>query len=544
MKLAIFAILVSLRASLLVGAWPTNDHHEDHPEDYQKDDGRHHRHGHDDYNRRHRSADATPIRGVIFHGKPSPPSPSREEGDEKEAGPAIPTGTPLGPIIPSSPNVNLTILDGSNINTDTPISRIKRQECGGGDIVFNTSTVFGNYSGQPPEPSGAKAGRVVFSTANFLAAISLDGGVTFHNIDPTVYSGPANPATDQGFCCDQIVQYLPSIDRFAWLIQYWSTTSGANKLRLITFHPRDVDSNGINSWLYLDILSTDLGITDKLDAGELAVGNAQLWLAATNTGTGLVVLRIPIAALNVVGSFTYWYTDATIGGPAYLSRLSQNTGDTLYWGGHSIYGTTMRIFRWPESGTTYFWTDLRINDWPADSANFVSNCPGGSATNWVFRFAFATVLGSTRRSTNEVWFAWAAPSGGGFPNVHIQIVQIGVANWPDIQLNRQWQIWNPDFAFIYPAFYTNRCGDVGLSVMFGGGKFNPSSAVGIANSDGVITQTVYYPELSGVCEDRFGDYLTVRSQHGISYEGFIYGEQSPTEGVIQRNVRFVEFRRG
>ncbi|KAI9866995.1 MAG: hypothetical protein M1813_000393 [Trichoglossum hirsutum] len=525
MKLSILSILVTLWASFLVSARPNEGYHE-------RGEGQ------------PQSADATPIRGGTFRGTPSPPSPVRGEGDEEDPGPAIPTGKPRGPITPSSPQVNLKIMGGSNINANATVPRTKRQECGGGGgIAFDTSTVFGISSGFPPaEPSGAKAGNVVFSTANFLAAISLDGGATFHTIDPTVYSGPANPATDAGFCCDQIVQYLPSIDRFAWLIQYWPNSNGANKLRLITFHPRDVNTNGINSWIYLDILSTDLGLIKYFDAGELAVGDNYLWLAANNKDTGLVVFRIPIASLDVVGSLTYWYTDANNGRAAYLSRLSQNPGDTLFWGGHSSYGTTMRIFKWPESGTTYFWNDIRINDWPSGSSSFVSTCPGGSSTNWIYSAAFATVLGSTRRSTNEVWFAWAAPSGGGFPNVHIQIAQINTANWPNLQLIKQWQIWNSDFAFIYPAFYTNKCGDVGLTVMFGGGSFNPSSAVGIANSDGVVSQTVYYPELSGVCEDRFGDYVTVRSEDGFNYEGFVYGEQS-TGGGIQRNVRFVEFHK-
>ncbi|MCJ1243339.1 hypothetical protein MMC30_000536 [Trapelia coarctata] len=544
MKLSILAILVTLWASLLVAARPNEDRHKDdkgggHRGDDDKD-GHHHGDDDDDDGRHHHSAPAIPIRGGTFHGTPSAPSPGHEGGDEEDEGPKIPIGKPRGPITPSSPHVNLTIMGGSNINTNNPIA--KRQGCGGGGVVFNTSTLFGTNGGQPSEPSGARAGNVIFSTANFLAAISLDGGVTFHSIDPTIYSGAANPATDSGFCCDQIVQYLPSIDRFAWLLQYWNNASGANKLRVITFHPRDVDTKGINSWIYLDILSTDLKLTGKLDAGELAVGNNQLWLAATNTGFGLVVLRIPIAALDVVGSFTYWYTDVKNGGTAYLSRLSQRPGDTLFWGGHSTLGITMRIFKWPEAGTTYFWNDIRINDWPADPTKFVATCPNNAAINWVYSAAFATVLGSTRRSTNEVWFAWAAPSGGGFPNVHIQIAQINTANWPTLHLVRQWQIWNPDFAFIYPAFYTNNCGDVGVTVMFGGGKFNPTSAVGIATSDGILTQTVYYPELSGVCDARFGDYLTVRSADGFDFEGFVYAEQNVSG--IERNVRYVEFHRG
>lgn len=538
MKLSTLAILVTLWASLLVSAWPTEDHH--------KDDDDHHHGGDDDdhHHHHHQSAPAIPVRGGTFHGTPSPPSPRRDDGDdEEEPRPAIPTGKPRGPIKPSSPHVNLTIMGDSNIDLNNTIPRTKRQQCGGNGVVFNTSTLFGTNGGQPSEPSGAKAGNVIFSTANFLAAVSLDGGATFHTLDPTVYSGAANPATDGGYCCDQIVQYLPSIDRFAWLIQYWSNSKGSNKLRLITFHPRDVDIHGINSWIYLDILSTDLKLSGPLDAGELAVGNNYLWLAATNTGHGLVVVRIPTASLNVVGSLTYWYTDVANGGTAYLSRLSQNPGDTLFWGGHSALGTTMRIFKWPESGTTYFWNDIRINDWPANNTNFRSYCPGNSSTNWVYSAAFATVLGSTRRSSSEVWFAWAAPSGGGFANVHIQIAQINVASWPTLQLVRQWQIWNPDFAFIYPAFYTNQCGDVGLSVMLGGGSFNPTSAVGIANSDGVLTRTVYYPELSNVCENRFGDYLTVRSADGFDYEGYVYAEKS-TDFGIQRDVRYVQFHKG
>src|SRR5439155_17156728 len=67
------------------------------------------------------------------------------------------------------------------------------------------------------EPSGgANGGGVVFMTANQFAAYSTDGGATFTQLDPTTIF----PEDDGGFCCDQIVQYVPSIDRFIWLLQY------------------------------------------------------------------------------------------------------------------------------------------------------------------------------------------------------------------------------------------------------------------------------------------------------------------------------------
>ncbi len=201
----------------------------------------------------------------------------------------------------------------------------------------------------------------------------------------------------------------------------------------------------------------------------------------------------------------------------------------------------MRIFKWPEPGTTYFWSDIGINPWPSNVAGFVSPCPGDSSTNWVPTAQFHGIIGVTRRSKNEVWFAWAAPSGGGFPKLHIQIAQIDASTWPLLHLDRQWQIWNPNVTFAYPSFYTNKCQDVGVAVAFGGGGFNPSSAVGIADSSGVLGWKVYYPELSNVCQKYFGEYLTVRQGIETDFAGFVYaGRTSPG---IQWHPRFLEFKR-
>ena len=259
-------------------------------------------------------------------------------------------------------------------------------------------------------------------------------------------------------------------------------------------------------------------------------------MSATATGIGLIVIRVPF--FQVAGPLTLWYTDPTLGDVATFSHLSQNPGNTVFWAGHTELGTTMRIFRWPESGITYFWSDIRIGDWPADPNNFVSHCPN-NGRNWVFDLQFHDVIGATRRRNDEVWFAWPAPSGSGFLHLHVQVVQINPSNWPALTLVKQWQIWNPNFAFAYPAFYTNDCGDVGIAVAFGGGQYFPTGAVGIADGSGVLGSTVWYPALSDFCDSRWGDYLTVRSAHpdGIDYAGFIYS-QSSAEGRAGRYIRF------
>jgi hypothetical protein len=40
------------------------------------------------------------------------------------------------------------------------------------------------------------------SPTKFAVAVSLNRGTTFHDLNPTVFSGLENPATDVGFCCD------------------------------------------------------------------------------------------------------------------------------------------------------------------------------------------------------------------------------------------------------------------------------------------------------------------------------------------------------
>jgi hypothetical protein len=492
------------------------------------------------------SAPATPVQGVTRTGEPSPPYPLEEEGEDdgSDTGPPVPIGDPEGPIVPSSPPTNLTPPAGAG--NYRMASLLSRQDCAQGNSVsFDGSVIFGNNTTLPSEPSGASAGNIVFATANKMAAVSFDGGFTFHPIDVTRYA-EIDPALGKGFCCDQIVQYIPTIDRFVWLMQYWGNAALNNKQRLITFHPRDLTTAGPRGGAYLviDIRSTDLGLTNILDAGDLAVGKEHLWWSANNWDTGLVVMRLPISALDVAGTFTYWYTDPSISRRAYLSRISQNPGDTVYWAGHQRLGTMMRIFRWPESGTTYFWSDLRIRDWPAgDSSVYFSGCPSNPSQSWLVNTNANRIKASTRRTTDEVWFAWTAPAGGAFPNVHTQIAIIDVSHWPTLGLINQLQIWNPNFAFAYAAFYTNRCGDVGTAVMFGGGPFEPASAVAIMSPAGVLTSTAYYPELSNGCEDRYGDYLTVRSADGVNFQGYIYDEQLDASGVLRRHSRIVGFSR-
>ena len=88
------------------------------------------------------------------------------------------------------------------------------------------------------EPSTAINGNVVFYTGNWYAAVSSDGGKNFQYIDP---NSMAQPGDGPGitFCCDQVVNYIPSLDTFVWLLQYGPST-GDNIQRLAFAKTADV----------------------------------------------------------------------------------------------------------------------------------------------------------------------------------------------------------------------------------------------------------------------------------------------------------------
>jgi hypothetical protein len=89
----------------------------------------------------------------------------------------------------------------------TPALALKRQGPSTSGVSIE-STV--KVTDQLWEPSGASDGDTVFMTGNWDADFSSDG-----QHFTQVNRKELNPS----FCCDQIVQYAPSVDRFFWLVQ-------------------------------------------------------------------------------------------------------------------------------------------------------------------------------------------------------------------------------------------------------------------------------------------------------------------------------------
>lgn len=415
---------------------------------------------------------------------------------------------PLGPVRGTqAPTVSSSqFLQLKKKKADTPVG-------GAGDpVVFTDYDPLGNTSnlGGPPDMNAARGGNIAILSYNSRVQLTTDGAVNWNERDPTTIfpSGATNDSSgnplDRGFCCDQIVQYVPQIDRYIWLMQFCGTgpgscLNGINKLRIASASPQDIINSNFTAWTYWDLSSATFNLGNTtMDYPDLSVGDNFLYLSSDAVASGLFVVRIPLSEIQNSQTINMGFTNPADGLVPRGGHISQNTGNEVFWAGHNN-SSQMRVFSMKEGDGQYFWRDININSW--NRGAITSTAPDG--TDWLsFGFPGNAVLGITRRNNNEVWFAWSAQPGGGFTRTHVQVVEINVNNYSVIS---QWQIWNNDYAFAYPSLSTNSDNEVGISLAWGGNLNFGNHAVGILGDF-----IVWYPELSDAANARWGDYVSVR----------------------------------
>lgn len=419
----------------------------------------------------------------------------------------------------------------------------------GAGVDFPVITSFlsaSAFSGSPPDMSGASSGNVVLVSGNTFAAFSKDGGLTFTRLDPTTIF-PSRPTLDSlgkqldgGLCCDQVILYVPQIDRFIWLMQFWRGSGGGpNMLRIAAASPAQIVSSNGSAWTYWDLRSSTFGMGNNwMDYPDLSVGQNFLYGSVDQVGAGLLVFRIPLAQIRDSTGINIGYTNPSNSARAYGGHLAQVTGDEIFWAGHNST-SQMVVYSLREDSNTYFWRNVNINSWP--NTDYTSITPGG--IDWLQMsngFPGAGVIGATR-SGNDLWFAWMAARGGGFAHPHIQMVHLNRAN--NFSLVEQVQIWNGSFAFAYPALSTNVGGEIGLSLAYGGGgTLHANHAVGYWGDF-----VVYPPRSSDASQGRWGDYVAIRpvgsDPSQFAAVGFTLKTRQPPQSGNFFDPHFVQFRR-
>lgn len=342
-----------------------------------------------------------------------------------------------------------------------------------------------------PEPSVAENGQTIMTTGNFWMSLSEDGGATFTTVNPTTIF----PESYGGFCCDQVLMYVPRHDLFVWLLQYRLDSSGVNAIRIAVQSTQGVRESNGTAWTYWDFVNTTFAASGMLDYNDMSFGSRFLyWSSSVGGGANRYVVRVPLSELQAGGTVNFQYTSSTA---AYWSHVTQNGSNGVYWAGH-VDDSTLKVYSMMDGDGFYSWREVPINSWPNDTISSIA----ADGSDWLQDASWKTYVRAAAVQGNSAWFAWNASAGSGFPQPHVQIVRI---NTDTYTLESQMQIWNPDFAFAYPYFEMNTEGQLGMIVAFGGGSFDSSSGVGVWG-DFVI----YYPRLSSASRTNYGHYHTSR----------------------------------
>ncbi len=348
------------------------------------------------------------------------------------------------------------------------------------------------------EPSLACNDQVVMYTGNWYAARSADAGQTFQFIDPfTAFPDPPN----LGFCCDQVVNYIASIDTFVWLMQYGpkSGPEADNIQRLAFAKTADVVAG---RWRLFDLTTDILGVSGQfLDFPDLAI-SAQFLYVTTNVFTpsgqsaGAAVVRIPIAEIDggQPSAEPFLSTDLN------SIRVAQNCGDTAFFATH-VDTSTLRVFSWDANQSTPTSTDVGVARW-IFGQGYQSRTPDGE--RWLDRID-PRITGAALAGS-ELWFAWSVDRGSNQrPKPFVQIARIDATN---LTLLENINIFDPNAAIAYGALSSNANGEVGISYMIGGEQQFPAHMTGILT--GTRKDMLAASGERGPLDAQWGDYLTLR----------------------------------
>ena len=227
---------------------------------------------------------------------------------------------------------------------DRPDAEVRFFDYAGGTTVTRSLTNAADMSGADSERNA------VLMSFNWSCDASSDGGANWKRLDPTTVF-PNTLAG--GFCCDQIVIYVPRGDLFVWLLQYSADAAGQGAFRVAVSTSKSVQDDP-TVWTYWDFVAGDFGwSTSDMDYPDLAYSDSFLYVSTDVIGSGRVVMRIALEELRAGGTVNYSYTNPDDGKQCWGAHLVQQTGDAGMWAGHDD-NSHLLFFTWPDGSGSYF----------------------------------------------------------------------------------------------------------------------------------------------------------------------------------------------
>ena len=385
------------------------------------------------------------------------------------------------------------------------------------------------------EPEIATAGGSSLITWNWGAAQIVDGGPLRYFDTDTVLDGEA---IDNGFCCDQLAQYVaPPYDLWLWVLQYQRVPGerGNNRVRLAV-------ANGATAFAQREFVTYDFtaqqaGFADGIwyDQTKLGVSAGHVFLSINAFGArppdgdglfrGAAVLRIPLDQLAAGGPVTTScfvtrdQPDAN-GYPLFGPYPVREAGSTMYLATHNDAGE-LGVWRWrdelpapsfhvvrdyDEAGRliTYPFELERLTDdngRPYLDSKYTCERTGVADLPTPMPRTGIRPDDWCRRSDDRLSSAWLAGGRIGFawnvsqdpdPAGHWRYPYVWVVELDEAALDGCLEgecvvayphIRNPEFAFQHARIAPNGRGDLGAVVLFGGGSRNYACAAGVRDRD-------------------------------------------------------------
>jgi hypothetical protein len=449
---------------------------------------------------------------------PYPVQPFGEGGDDEQLPPI-----PVGPFIATPPR---PVRPAPTPQEGGPSEQARRSARGAGsldlqivrnirlkrlpEVEMPVSSTLQNDDGS--EQSVATSGRgLVLYTTNVRDAFSVNGGRSFSGLDPTTIFPNSDSNGEGGLCCDQVVTYVPSVDRFVWVLQYNQRSGAAryeNFMRVATATSAELlASSGTRGWQYYDFTPSYLGAPGTysalLDRPHVAFSRGMLYLTAAlvagDETFGNAIWRFPLAQL---GAGTIYPSAFQVG--AVSDAATQVGTDRLER--HPYAPAQNDIFNNPP--IQYFaslltTSSLSLVEWPdrGEPASYEVAVPSiatennqgqgfdGPFSDWSARYQLQdgrVVTGALAK--HVAWFGWNtgrdALTDGGLVHMHdqpaVEFVGISTATlkWVDYD-----SIEYSNATTVNPQIRVNGEGVLGVDFMFGGPLRNPSYAVGFLRPD-------------------------------------------------------------
>jgi len=460
-------------------------------------------------------------------------------GGEEEEGLELNEGTK--PVLPVDPNANL----------DNNIAQPYQMPASGSqdnpmpdDVIIYKGLRLDEGASQVTEPNVAVNGQHMVVTWNRGAARSFDGGATFQKMVPYDDLGrPDDPSTtsddhdfrvDGGFCCDQLVQYVPSHDMWLWVMQTYTAKpgdTGGNRIRLrVALGEGKFDR-------YFDFRSADSGLNADwwYDQPKIGTSNGFMTLSINVFDSGrdwqaAVMYRV---ALDELAAGQTTQPDCIVTYDVFGPHPVRIADDVMYIVGHS--GNTKRVvWRWPDAERSATRYDVVAKNSaggdqgypyptkPDGSADY--HCPrdgGGVAADWC--------AGSDERITSaflvngQIGIAWNAGqwitddpnTTWAYPSLWVEMVDetrlTGCSQRYDC-VTRWLVLASNKVAVQYGGIIANERGDLGMVALVGGGDVKPScqpfihSAGSAASWDNGLEM---YTSRNDTVEGQWGHYLGI-----------------------------------